>query len=188
MSSTKPKVVAASLALLCLGGCGHSTTATAPTSTPSTNPTEQAVDDAIHAYYGARKVDVEVGKNPRRTAQEYPPAVGLTQYLEGSALDDEVKAGASYLQTGFRVNYELGLSTPSVVKVDPSRRVVVLAHCASDEKTTMTRGGATVAAAPGPGQAPFPHLSTYTMTQREGQWRLSKITENASRTCHSDAG
>lgn len=189
MKRTTLSITGAVLGLMAIGGCSHEQPATATSttaSTPTTNPTQTALDNALHSYYLARQTLAAMEENPKKTLAEYPASLKITNYLADPLLTETVKNGAELAAGGWSFKTQMALSTPKTVSVNLAKKTIVLRHCNSDEKVTAYSHGEEVDTTPEPGTVPGPHRVTFTMVQVGPQWKLSQIVSDGKTTCHTD--
>lgn len=171
-----------------MAGCNTSSTSppTPSPTTPTTDPTQAVTEAAIDGYHAARKVQAAIEANPRARLADYPATLHITDALTGQALDLAVTAGAEAAADGWKAVTDMAGSPPTVKSIDLAAQTVVLVHCPTDEKRTVTLKGRSMTEVPPPGQAKQPNLVTYTMKLSGGLWKLAQVSADGSRTCTSD--
>lgn len=159
---------------------------TTPGATPTVDARQNAVDGATHAYYEARKTLAAMALTPQKTLAEYPADLKIKDYLTDPALHSYVKDAAGLVDLKWSIKYEMGLSAPTVKSVDLAKKTIILSHCPTDEKITVTENGQATEIQTPPGAAPAPNRVTYTMVEQGGRWKLGNTVTDQKSTCHTD--
>ena len=127
-------------------------------------------------------------ETPKNALADYPEDLRaqITAHLTGQALDVALRSGTEMAAADMKTTTTSAGSRPAVKDVDLAKGAVVLAHCPLDEQRVVTIDGIEVVPTPAPGDAPPPHLVTYSMQLTQGRWMLADVSADSSRTCTSD--